>query len=443
MKLQCSLMSHGSNRLLDVYANKNRMLKGTAEQIRVVQKQRLQTLLCHAAERVPFYRERFRLGGIKSTDICAETLHQLPVLTRSDLQNPKNDLRATNWPAEHIIANSSGGSTGRPVTVLQDRRYRDELLATAWISDAMQGWRFGDRTALLWGSPKDQSRFHSFRSRLVMRVRGVRLYDAFAMSETTMSRYHRELQAYEPHVLIGYASALTMYAQFLRDSDAKPSYPLVSVISSAERLDDEQRRLIEQCFGVAVFDRYGSREVGCLASECMRAEGLHLHPLDHIVETVDAITGEPVHDRPGKVLVTCLTNFVMPLIRYEIGDLAVMSGEPCRCGFPSIRLRKVLGRTSDFIQSPSGRHIHGEYFTHAFYGMRTVRQFQFIQKSRTDFLLRIVKTRDFGQQELAMIVSEMERALGAAAKLRIEFPESIAPSPSGKHRFTISEHNCQ
>ena len=102
-------------------------------------------------------------------------------------------------------------------------------------------------------------------------------------------------------------------------------------------------------------------------------------------------------------------------------------------------LKTVVGRISDFIQSPSGRQVHGEYFTHAFYGLKSVRQFQFVQKSRTDFVLRIVTTPEFRSDDLDRILAETEKALGSDAKLRIEFPRAIAPSLSGKQRFTISE----
>jgi phenylacetate-CoA ligase len=232
---------------------------------------------------------------------------------------------------------------------------------------------------------------------------------------------------------------LALYARHLLELGRRPAYPLVSVISSAESLSEDQRREIQSCFRAPVFDRYGSREVGCIGTECPNHRGLHLHPLDHMVEVVDTLTGAPVVGRPGRVLVTSLNNFVMPLIRYEVGDLAVMGNGECPCGFPGPMLKTVVGRISDFIQAPSGRQLHGEYFTHAFYGLKSVRQFQFVQKSRTDFVLRIVRTPEFKSDDLDRILAETEKALGSDARLSIEFPRVIAPSPSGKQRFTISE----
>jgi phenylacetate-CoA ligase len=175
MRLQCLLLGRGSRRLLNVYRNKTLMLGRCSEELREIQRQRLTAILQHAAAHVPFYRERFRLAGFgNANDVGADLLPYVPVLKREYLQLSHEDLRAQDWTAERVIENSSGGSTGTPVSIWQDQAYRDELMATAWISDAMQGWRFGDRVAMLWGSPKDHGRISSSGTRVHWRsMRGI------------------------------------------------------------------------------------------------------------------------------------------------------------------------------------------------------------------------------------------------------------------------------
>jgi len=101
-------------------------------------------------------------------------------------------------------------------------------------------------------------------------------------------------------------------------------------------------------------------------------------------------------------------------------------------------LEKVLGRSSDFILAPSGRLIHGEYFTHVFYGRRTIKQFQFVQESRTRYAVRIVPTVELAAAQLEDIRQEIVAVLGSNADVRFEFQEHIPPLPSGKFRFTVS-----
>jgi phenylacetate-CoA ligase len=128
----------------------------------------------------------------------------------------------------------------------------------------------------------------------------------------------------------------------------------------------------------------------------------------------------------------------MPLIRYDIGDVGILTEGFCPCGRSALLVKKLLGRSSDFVVSPSGRLIHGEYFTHAFYGHRGIRQFQFVQETATLYLVRIVKSADFEPSSLEALKHETELVLGQDAEIRFEFVENIPSAPSGKWRFTIS-----
>jgi phenylacetate-CoA ligase len=197
------------------------------------------------------------------------------------------------------------------------------------------------------------------------------------------------------------------------------------------------RSTIEQCFRVPVYNRYGSREVGCVASECSRRSGLHLH-IDKIIEVLDLETGRPVFDTPGRIVVTLLSNRALPLIRYDLGDIGILTHKRCSCGVNTPVLEKVLGRSSDFILTPSGRLIHGEYFTHIFYGRRNIKQFQFVQESRIRYAVRIVANGELAVAELGDIRQEILAVLGSNADVRFEFQEHIPPLSSGKFRFTVS-----
>ena len=252
-----------------------------------------------------------------------------------------------------------------------------------------------------------------------------------------MALYHRDLERYQPDNILAYASSAYLFARFLLEQQLRPSYPRISIITSAETLTEEMRSTIERCFRVPVYNRYGSREVGCLGSQCSRRSGLHTH-VDKIIEVLDLKTGTPVLDTPGRIVVTLLSNRALPLIRYDLGDIGIRTQKPCTCGVNTPVLEKLLGRSSDFILAPSGRLIHGEYFTHVFYGRRNIRQFQFVQESRTNYAVRIMKSGELTPAQLEDIRHEIMAVLGSNANVRFEFPERIPPMLSGKFRFTIS-----
>jgi phenylacetate-CoA ligase len=428
-----------NRRALEIMRNKLKAIGGTHAQIEEVQRSRLRELLSFCSQHNPFYRDRFRRAGLREkSDFCPEGLTQLPPLTKVDLQESFDRLVSEGVSRECLVENSSGGSTGDPVNLLQDRDFLAESLATAFISDRMQGWDFGARRALLWGSPKDCGRLSNAKARLSAYLNNENWYDSFNMGVREMQRFHRELTRFQPDTILAYASSIYLFARFQKEARLKPNYPLRSIISSAETLTDGMRAEVEECFGVSVYDRYGTREVGTIASECDHHAGLHLHTLDHYVEVVDFETGRRIWDKPGRVLITLLTNYAMPLIRYDIGDVGVLTKDFCPCGRSAPLVKKLLGRSSDFVVSPSGRLIHGEYFTHAFYGHRGIRQFQFVQETATLYLVRVVKSADFHPRSLEAVKHEMELVLGQNAEIRFEFVENIPSAPSGKWRFTIS-----
>lgn len=413
-------------------------MKAPRSELKAFIAERLRRTLVYSARHCEFYRERFKQAGLtREADLIIDNLRYIPALTRQDIQKAFEALTADGISRATWRENSSGGSTGKPVVLLQDSHYRKEGVAISFVSDIMQGWNYGNRVAYLWGSQRDTKAGEHLISRCREYLSNRQLYDSFDMAPAKMRAFHRKLTEFHPNNLVAYANSAFLYSSFLLKEGIKPSYPTVSIISSAETLTEPMRSTIEQCFGVPVYNRYGSREVGTIASECSRRGGLHIH-LDKHVEVIDSESGDPLNERAGQILVTLFTNRAMPLIRYEVGDAGVLTDVPCGCGLNTPLLKQIIGRSSDFITSPSGRLIHGEYFTHVFYGHRSVRQFLFVQETRTRFIVKIVCEDQLDPRAKAKFLHEIQSVLGAEAEVSMEIVDHIPPLPSGKFRFTIS-----
>src|SRR5690606_4688500 len=123
-----------------------------------------------------------------------------------------------------------------------------------------------------------------------------------------------------------YARALAHVARFYEASSLQLYRPQ-SIITPAQVLSDEDRAVIERVVQAPVFNRYGCREVGVLASECDQHDGLHTMAEGLYIEIV---VGDRLAEpgEVGRILVTDLLNFAMPLIRYEIGDMAAYDPTP-------------------------------------------------------------------------------------------------------------------
>jgi len=157
-----------------------------------------------------------------------------------------------------------------------------------------------------------------------------------------------------------------------------------------------------------------------------------------VVEILDGdVPAQP--GQRGEIVVTDLMNFGMPFLRYRMGDVGTLSSDECSCGRGLPMLRSVEGRVSDFLIAADGTKIHGEYYTHLFYGVPGIRQFQIIQESMVEVRVRLVADEALSSDLLAPIVGEIENSLGGTTSVKVEYCDKISPTGSGKYLFTISK----
>lgn len=186
-------------------------------------------------------------------------------------------------------------------------------------------------------------------------------FDPFFASEKDMKRWVELFSRIRPREILGYASTIALFARFLDQHGQKIS-GIKGVFTTAGKLYNPQRELIERVLGCKVFDCYGSSEVQNIAAEC--AAGKMRINADFVLLEQERVDD----DGPRPFLVTSLQNFSMPFIRYRNEDCGYLSDEKCTCRnhFPLMRLE--IGRTSDNFVFPGGRVVHGEFFTHLMYG---------------------------------------------------------------------------
>lgn len=399
----------------------------------------LTTLLRSAAERCPFYRERFARTGFDPDQVSKPSdLSQLPPLTKAEVQEHSARMLAMGWPRADLVPNHTGGSVGRPVRFFVDRDRLESRAGSTARHDAWCGLEPGDPIAYIWGAPRDRPSRH-WRTRLRNRLLGGQLWlDTARVNETEMRSFGRALDRFAPRTIIAYASGIALVARFFESAGIRPRPPS-SIITSAEILTDEMRGSIEEVFGCEVFDRYGSREVSVIASECSEHSGLHLNADSLYVEVVTE--GRPAAPGElGSLVVTDLRNLSMPLIRYEIGDAAVLEAGPCACGRGLPRLRSVAGRVSDFIVGPDGRAVSGTYLAVYVVGKRpSLGQAQIVQDRAGVVRYRIQRGPRFDEaDDLSYLREATARELGAGTQVEFEFVDELPREPSGKFLFSRS-----
>jgi phenylacetate-CoA ligase len=383
--------------------------------------------LAWAATTVPFHRERVRPAAV---------LAEFPVLTRADLQAHREALRDPTRPASALREEASGGSTGEPVRLWRDAGSVAGAFATEVLVFRWWGLRPWCRQAILWGDDRVRAR-ETLRERLADRASGVLFLNAFAMDDARMADFAARAERHRPEYVLGYASALDLFASFLAREPRFRIRPRV-VRSAAEALSPDARARIEAAFACPVRDFYGSRESPALAAQCAHG-GFHVLAHGRVVEVVGDDGAPCPPGVPGRVLVTDLENRAFGLVRYENGDVASLAPEeePCACGCPYPRLERVLGRTSDFVTTPSGERIHGEWFTHLFYGREGVRRFRVRQRSLER--VEVETVGEAGEAALAPLLAAMRERLGPGVAVAWRRVDDLPAGPSGKRRFTVSD----
>jgi phenylacetate-CoA ligase len=407
------------------------------EVIRARQWQQVRSMLQHAWATVPYYRQR-----LAQVDLTPEDIRDLddyvlvPVLTKTDIREQGWGLVAEPYRRAVLHRKETSGSTGVPLEIFVDEDSQQWKRACTLRADEWSGWRFGERVARLWGGPPHLK--HGWRGRLrnALLERAVWL-DTLHLDERALADFARRLRRRPPSLVFGHAHSVYLFAEYLRQAGGPRIQPH-GIITTAMVLHDWQRRVIEDVFQCKATNRYGCEEVSLIACECEQHRGLHISADSVYVEVLrdgrPALPGEP-----GSVVVTDLTNRAMPLIRYQVGDVAVLADRRCPCGRGLPLLEQLDGREADYVTTPSGELISGISLTdHFACRVPGVVQLQIIQETLHEFRFRIVRGPGFGPHSLERMQALAAERFGPEAVFECEYVERIPQEPSGKYRFCIS-----
>ncbi len=406
----------------------------TGEQIRDLQLKKLQRLLKYAYQNVPYYNRQFHSLRINPEDIRSfKDFEQLPFLTRDEINNNLDDLVSQEM-ADRVQRNSTGGSTGVPMRFFIENAFHWWDAALEFRGREWYGAGEGDKIAWVWGAHRDLHT-QGWKARLKATLQQHRYLNAFDMTETKIRDFVFEMIHWKPVMIRAYASALSLVAQYMRENNISGIHPKL-IETTAEKVTDVQRELLEDTFSCKVADWYTAREMGTIGFQC--PEGSM-----HICETryLEVITnGQPAKNGDlGEVVLTSLSQYAMPFIRYKIGDMAVAEESPCSCGRGLPRLKEVVGRLQDFLVSADGRFVHGGYFPHTFREWPEIKRFQVYQPDQKHLEISLVSTQPLSTEWLNRLRTEIQGCFGSEMNINFHLVDEIKLTAAGKHRIIISD----
>jgi len=401
---------------------------------------RLRRLVRYAAATVPYYRELFASHGLEPRQIeTAADLQRLPLLDKAAVRRDPQRFVAQSARARRSLELVTSGSTGSPLAV-----YHDPLSLLANLAHtepekevirAAAGPERPVRQLSILYARSTVKKIQAFYGRTVFlparpHQRGIEI-------ERPLEDVVAAIREFRPQVLTSYGSYLEV---LFRLADAgRISFPMPRVIKyGADVMSDGGRQLIEERFGVRVLSRYNAVECLRIGFTCEHGRGFHLREDLCHVRLVDRQGAAVAPGQPGEIVIANLVNHGTVLLNYRIGDLGVLSDEPCPCGRSLPLLTGLEGRVEDVLVLPGNRVVHPRALWGLLKSRPEVLRYQLIQHEPARLECRLL-TRE--PAEFDRLVGELrpdfERLMGPVA---IDFAptEDFLTTPTGKFRAVIA-----
>ena len=401
----------------------------------------------HAQGALPFWRERFRAAGFDpAAPITPERWAALPILTRAEAIAAGAALHCSALPAQHggVESYATSGSTGMTLAVR-----RSALASFYWQvftlrEEIWQGRDFAGKFAAI---RPDDTRAPAAMTGLHERARddwGPPVASVYPSGPSVLldvrcsiAEQVAWLQRQAPQHLLSFATNLLHLARHcIAHGIALPS--LQTVRSSGEVLSDTVRETCRAAWGVAVADIYSAVETGYLGLQCPEHPHLHVQSESALVEILDDDGRPCLPGQVGRVVVTPLHNFAMPLFRYALDDRAEV-GAACPCGRTLPVIARVQGRVHDVLVLPSGERRLLHYSSRVFAGFPAILQHQLVQKTVDGLELRLVARTPLSPDDETTLRTAIQRELGHPFAISFVYCDALARTASGKFAEFRSE----
>lgn len=397
------------------------------EQIKSYQEKQIHNLLDHAKKTVPFYSTQNNL-----------VLENWPVVNKSILRRNGSSALSSKYKKEDLIAMSTSGSTGTPFTCWQDANKKKHVNAETLYYNGKIGFSIGRRIIYLRSVVSEVQ-----KSKLQQFTQNIYLLDCNDLSDAAIKDKLKFIVEYSKDcgaMVMGYASTLNAFQKYFEKFgfDDVLESQVYGVVSGSEMLYDSTRASMEKAFRCKCVSRYANEENGFLGQDNECNNVFLMNRANYYIEVLKLDNNEPAAENEvGRIVVTDLFNYAMPMIRYDTGDIGAFIRVEEK-GNTRWAIGSFGGRIVDQVTDYDGNLVSPHAITNLMWKYQNVIQFQFIQNDRGRYklVLNVDTQEDVDEKTL---IQDYKAIFGGESTFEIVYTHDIPVLASGKRRYIVNE----
>jgi phenylacetate-CoA ligase len=382
---------------------------------------RLEKITNHACQQVPFYSNQ-QLYSLES----------FPVVNKSIIKDNLNSFVTKGVDTSTLFRVVTSGSTGTPFGVYHDKSKKLRNTADTIFFGNLAGFEIGIKLNYLkiWTVVNRKSGFKSF-------LENINPIDVTQLGDENLKLLVETLVSTNmKQSFLGYATALETLCNYLEKNSPSTRIPHVtSVIAMSEGLNPIAKKKIHTYFGVYGVSRYSNVENGIIAQQpADGSNSFRVNWASYYVEILDMETDKPIEiGQIGRIVVTDLFNFAMPMIRYDTGDIGKLDWDSsCK----DLCLVQVEGRKMDLVYDVDGNMVSSFTITNNMWLYPEITQYQFIQETKDSYLFKLNLKGTFDKE--SQLIEEFKKFFGSTASIRVEYVNEIPLLNSGKRKKVLN-----
>ena len=390
------------------------------------QNKTLQNLLNHTVNTTDYY-DRF----LKSVD----QLSNFPVVNKQIIKENQDSFLSKAFHKDELFKMSTSGSTGTPFVCYQDKDKKKRVNAEVIYYGEKLGYTVGSRIIVL-RAVIDQSR----KSNLDQWIQNIIQLDVSTMDEERIEKLLGEIESIskDGSLLLAYASTYDILKDYFKRKDMAYNFNIYGLVSISEMFFDDTRAAMAEAFNCQCVSRYSNQENGILGQDDLINNTFLLNEAHYIFEVLKTGSDTPAETGEiGRIVITDLYNYAMPMIRYDTGDVGMISTVEHQ-GISKNVITNFGGRKIDMIYDADGNFLSPHKISVAFWQYPELKQFQFVQKGAKEYLVRLNVHGLFEKQK--ELEADLAGMLGDSALLEFEYTDTIPTLDSGKRKYIQNDY---